>query len=162
IVARGAERLEAVTAEIRSEAGDDAVLAVTADVASADEVGRSVDAVIEHFGGVDVLVNNAGRASALPFLDADDGVWQDALHPKLFAALRFSRLVVPSMQARGGGRIVNILNLGSKAPGARSAPTSVSRAAGLALTKVLSRELAADRILVNAICIGTVESDQWV
>jgi NAD(P)-dependent dehydrogenase (short-subunit alcohol dehydrogenase family) len=65
------------------------------------------------------------------------------------------------MRRAGGGRVVNILNTGAKTPGARSLPTSVSRAAGLALTKALSKELAADGILVNAVCIGLVKSGQW-
>ena len=65
------------------------------------------------------------------------------------------------MRQAGGGRIVNILNTGAKTPGARSLPTSVSRAAGLALTKALSKELAPDGILVNAVCIGPVKSGQW-
>ena len=65
------------------------------------------------------------------------------------------------MRQAGGGRIVNILNTGAKTPAARSLPTSVSRAAGLALTKALSKELAPDRILVNAVCIGLVKSGQW-
>jgi NAD(P)-dependent dehydrogenase (short-subunit alcohol dehydrogenase family) len=65
------------------------------------------------------------------------------------------------MRRVGGGRIVNILNTGAKAPAARSVPTSVSRAAGLALTKALSKELAPDGILVNAVLIGLVKSGQW-
>jgi NAD(P)-dependent dehydrogenase (short-subunit alcohol dehydrogenase family) len=65
------------------------------------------------------------------------------------------------MRRSGGGRIVNILNTGAKTPAARSLPTSVSRAAGLALTKALSKELASDGILVNAVCIGLVKSGQW-
>jgi NAD(P)-dependent dehydrogenase (short-subunit alcohol dehydrogenase family) len=65
------------------------------------------------------------------------------------------------MRERGGGRIINILNIGAKQPGSASAPTTVSRAAGLALTKVMSKEYAADGILVNAVLIGLVKSDQW-
>lgn len=61
------------------------------------------------------------------------------------------------MRRAGGGRIVNILNTGAQQPSARSVPTSVSRAAGLALSK----DLAPDQILVNAICIGLVKSGQW-
>ena len=64
------------------------------------------------------------------------------------------------MRAAGGGSIVNILNLAAKAPGARSYPTSVSRAAGLALTKALSKEFAADNIRVNGVMIGLIKSGQ--
>ena len=79
---------------------------------------------------------------------------------KLFAAIRCSRLAIPHMKAQGGGRIINVTNLGGKAPGARSVPTSVSRAAGIALTKALSKDYAADNILVNTVCIGLIKSGQ--
>ncbi|MET0887285.1 MAG: SDR family oxidoreductase, partial [Mycetocola sp.] len=102
-----------------------------------------------------------GTAVAKPFLEADDDTWQADLDLKLFGAVRFSRLVIPSMIERGGGRIVNILNIGARHPPARSVPTTVSRAAGLALTKALSKEFAPQNILVNAIMIGFVKSDQW-
>ena len=64
------------------------------------------------------------------------------------------------MKARGGGRIINVTNLGAKAPGPRSVPTSVSRAAGIALTKAMSKDYAADNILVNTVCIGLIKSGQ--
>ena len=67
---------------------------------------------------------------------------------------------MPHLRAAGGGSIVNILNLGAKAPGPRSMPTSVSRAAGLAMTKALSKEFAADNIRVNGIMIGLIRSGQ--
>ena len=76
------------------------------------------------------------------------------------AAVRLSRLVVPGMREAGGGRIVNITNIGAKQPGANSLPTSVSRAAGIALTKAMSKELVKDNILVNTVCIGLIKSAQ--
>jgi NAD(P)-dependent dehydrogenase (short-subunit alcohol dehydrogenase family) len=65
------------------------------------------------------------------------------------------------MRERKWGRVVNVLNIGAKAPGADSTPTSVSRAAGLALTKALSKENAPHNVLVNAMLVGLIESDQW-
>jgi len=91
-----------------------------------------------------------------------DAAWQDDLELKLFTAIRCVRLCVPPMRRVGGGRIVNILNTGAKTPAARSLPTSVSRAAGLTLTKTLSKELAPDGILVNAICLGLVAREREV
>jgi NAD(P)-dependent dehydrogenase (short-subunit alcohol dehydrogenase family) len=64
------------------------------------------------------------------------------------------------MKKNGGGRIVNITISSAKQPGAQSYPTSVSRAAGLAITKALSKEFAADNILVNTVCIGKIKSGQ--
>jgi len=69
--------------------------------------------------------------------------------------------VIPHMKRRGGGRIVNVTTVGGKAPAARSLPTSVTRAAGINLTKSLANEYAADRICVNTICLGVVKSAQW-
>ena len=76
--------------------------------------------------------------------------------------LKVARAALPGMKARKWGRIVNVLNIGAKAPGADSTPTSVSRAAGLALTKALSKENAPHNVLVNAMLVGLIESDQWV
>ena len=79
---------------------------------------------------------------------------------KLFGAIRFCRLAIPHMREQGGGRIINVTNLGAKAPAAASVPTSVSRAAGIAVTKAMSKEFAQDNILVNTVCIGLIKSGQ--
>ncbi len=99
---------------------------------------------------------------AMAFETVTDEVWQEDLDLKLFAAIRFSRLVWPGMKARKWGRIINVLNTVAKAPAASSTPTSVSRAAGMALTKVMANEGGAHNILVNAMLVGLIMSDQWV
>jgi len=131
------------------------------DVAKADEVSSAYGAVMSTFGKVDIMVNNAGISRAMPSAEATDEIWQADLDLKLFAAIRFARLVMPQMAARKWGRIINVLNIGAKAPRANSAPTSVSRAAGMALTKVLANEGAANNVLVNAMLVGQIRSDQW-
>ncbi len=88
-------------------------------------------------------------------------MWEADLDLKLMAAIRLSRLAVPLMKARGGGRIVNVTTVGGKQPGAGQMPTAVTRAAGLALTKALSKEYAAFNILVNTVCIGRIKAGQW-
>src|SRR5262249_52240075 len=79
---------------------------------------------------------------------------------KVFAAIRLTRLVWPQMKERRWGRVINTLNIGAKPPRPRSAPTSITRAAGLALTKVLAGEGAPYNILVNALLVGFIEADQ--
>jgi 3-oxoacyl-[acyl-carrier protein] reductase len=75
-------------------------------------------------------------------------------------AIRFSRLCIPAMRKVGGGRIINITMIGGKQPGANNLPTSTSRAAGIALTKALSKDVAVDNILVNTVCVGKIRSGQ--
>ncbi|HLZ69731.1 MAG TPA: SDR family oxidoreductase [Dehalococcoidia bacterium] len=159
ICARRADVLEAAAAEVRTAGGGD-VLAVPADVRKPEELARCVETVRETFGPITRLVNNAGTSAAGPFESVGDEDWYADLDLKLMAAIRTTRLIVPQMREAGGGRIVNITNIGAKQPGARSLPTSVSRAAGIALTKALSKELARDQILVNTVCIGLVKSAQ--
>ncbi|HLH73796.1 MAG TPA: SDR family oxidoreductase [Chloroflexota bacterium] len=159
IAARRADVLEAAAQRIREQSGSQ-VLAVPTDVVQPEQIRRFVESAAEHFGRIDVLVNNAGRSFARYFLDVSDEEWQGDLDLKFMAAVRTVRLVVPHMRQVGGGRIINVVMIGGKQPGARSVPTSVSRAAGLALTKALSKDLAADRITVNAVCVGTIKSAQ--
>ena len=86
-----------------------------------------------------------------------------AMYPLLeaeFGAIRLARLAVPGMKQRRWGRIVNILNIGARAPRPEGAPTQVSRAAGLALTKILAGECAPHNVLVNALLTGTIVTDQ--
>jgi len=112
------------------------------------------------FGQIDILVNNAGTSSTGQFESVTDELWQADLDLKLFAAIRLSRLAIPHMEKQGGGRIVNITTIGAKQPRARSMPTTVTRAAGLALTKALSKEYASQNILVNTVSIGLIRAGQ--
>ncbi|MGH7324778.1 MAG: SDR family oxidoreductase [Candidatus Rokuibacteriota bacterium] len=160
ICARRKDVLERAAEAIRKATGAE-VLAQPADVTQLADVEAFVGAVLARFGGVDVLVNNAGTSAAAPFGQVDDATWQQDFDLKLMAAVRFCRLVIPHMQRRGGGRIINVTTVGGKAPAPRSLPTSVTRAAGINLTKSLASEYAADRILVNTVCLGLVKSAQW-
>ena len=159
ICGRRREVLERTAAEISAATGGE-VLVIPADVTQPDQVKRLFDQTVEAFGRVDILVNNAGTSSAHPFEAATAEIWQADLQLKLFGAIYCTQAALPYMKAQGGGRIVNITTPGGKAPGPRSVPTSVSRAAGLALTKALSKEYAAHNILVNSVCIGLIKSGQ--
>lgn len=158
ICARRAELLDKIAGEIGKTGAE--VLAVAADMSKPADIERFMQAVIERFGRLDILVNNAGTSARGKFLEVDDATWSADLELKLFGAIRCTRLAVPHMKKQGGGRIVNITISSAKQPGAQSMPTSVSRAAGLALTKALSKEYAADNILVNTVCIGKIKSGQ--
>ncbi len=161
IVARRPEVLEEAKREI-AEAGPGRVEAYPCDVSDAAAVQSMFQSVERDFGRVDILVNNAGTSRTGRFEEITDEIWQADFDLKLFAAIRLCRLALPGMKARRWGRIINVLNIGAKAPSAGSAPTSVTRAAGMALTKVLAGEGAPHNVLVNALCTGYIVSDQWV
>ncbi len=158
ICSRRAEVVAKTVEELKRAGGD--VFGMAADMSKAADIGRFIDAAVKHFGRLDILVNNAGTSRRGAFLELDDAAWSADLELKVFGAIRCTRLAVPHMRSRGGGRIINVTNIGAKQPGAESMPTSISRAAGLALTKALSKEYAADNILVNTVCIGKIKSGQ--
>jgi 3-oxoacyl-[acyl-carrier protein] reductase len=160
IVARGREGLH--LAEKAIAAGRGRVLAVQGDVAVMADIERAYAAAMAAFGRIDILVNNAGVSRSAPFEAVTDEMWREDFDQKLFAAIRFTRLVWPQMKERRWGRILNTLNIGAKAPRPGGAPTVVTRAAGMALTKVLAGEGAPFNVLVNALLIGFIEADQHV
>jgi NAD(P)-dependent dehydrogenase (short-subunit alcohol dehydrogenase family) len=160
VCARRQEPLDQTAAEIRKAGAQ--VLALSADMSRKADIERFIKAVIERFGRIDILVNNAGTSMRGKFLELEDEAWSADLELKVFGAIRCTRLAVPYMKKQGGGRIINITISSAKQPGAESYPTSVSRAAGLALTKALSKEYAASNILVNTVCIGKIKSGQHV
>lgn len=160
IVARDKASLSKAEAEIRAAAPAAKVAAVSADISTAEGCQAAHDAAVAALGPLDILVNNAGTSQRGPFLEVSDALWQNDLDLKLFAAIRLGRLVWPGMAERRWGRIINVLNTGAKAPPAEGAPTAVSRAAGMALTKVQANEGAKHNILVNALLVGLIDSDQ--
>ena len=161
VVAREQKAIDQAVAAIRKTAKAK-VAGISADVAKAAEVQRAYDEAMRAFGKLDIVINNAGTSQTGAFEALTDEVMQRDLDLKLFGAIRLTRLVWPQMKERRWGRVINVLNIGAKAPRAASAPTSVSRAAGLALTKVLAGEGAPHNILVNAMLVGLIESDQHV
>jgi 3-oxoacyl-[acyl-carrier protein] reductase len=159
ILARGQEALTETEHAIRA-AAQVRVVAVPCDVSKADDVARAWQKASGELGKIDILVNNAGTSRTSKFEEITDAVWQEDFNLKLFAAIRLARLALPGMKERRWGRIINVLNIGAKAPRPGSAPTAVTRAAGLALTKVLAGEGAPYNVLVNALHVGLIQSNQ--
>jgi len=159
ICSRHGDELEAAAEELR--AGGGTVHARVADVTDPAQVERLVAGAAEALGGLDVLVNNAGRAQPGSFETLTDDDWHADLDVKLFAMIRCSRAAVPHLRAAGGGRIVNVNAVYGRYPDPAFFATSVNRAACQSFTKTLAIELAPDGILVNSVNIGLVVTPQW-
>ncbi len=156
ISARGEEALAQAALELAAVAAEPAeVLAVRADLATAEGIASVVAATIERFGGVDVLVNNVALARGGDLVGTTDAEWQEALDHTLFPAIRASRLVVPSMRQRGGGAIVIISSIFGREAGGRMTYNAV-KAAEISLGKSLALQLAADNIRVNSVSPGSI------
>ena len=160
ILARDQATLADARAEIQKIGGKGKVLAISCDVSKAGPIQAACDQANREFGKVDIFVNNAGQSTRGPSETLTDEQWQADLDLKLFAQIRFCRILMPQMKQRKWGRIISVLNIGAKAPGADSAPTSVSRAAQMALTKAMSQEGAPHNVLVNSLHVGVIVSDQ--
>jgi len=160
VCGRDPERLEAARARL-SDLSDE-VLALRADVTQPEQLEAFVQAAGERWQRIDGLVNNAGRHAGGGIDQLTDEALTADLELKLISATRATRLVLPHLRKNQAGSILNVLAISGKAPGATSMPSSVSRAAGLAMTKALSKELGPEQIRVNAILIGLIESGQWV
>ena len=158
LCARREDVLHAFAAELRKNGAD--VLPIVADATKPGDMERFIDETVKRYGRIDIVVNNAGGTGQDAFAKVNDAAWQKDIDVKVFAQIRTARAAVPHMQKQGGGRIINLNMVGAKQPFAGSFPTTVSRAAGLALTKALSKEYAADNILVNAVAVGKIKSKQ--
>ena len=159
LCARGEEKLKEAASFIKSETGAE-VLIVSADITKEDECKKIIQKTVNRYGRIDILVNNAGTSSTNPFESVDTDLWQTDLDLKLFGAIHTSKAAIPYMREVGGGAIVNVTAVLGKTPPANSLPTTVSRAAGMALTKAMSKDLGRDNIRVNTVCIGLIRSDQ--
>ena len=159
IIARGKEALDEAEKATRAVAKGK-VAAISADIATMAGCQSVFDQTMKALGKVDILVSNAGAFRAAPIEQLTDELFQGDIDQKVFAQLRLSRLVWPQMKERRWGRIINVLSIMAKAPSANTAPTSVTRAAGMALTKVLAGEGGPHNITVNALLVGSIMSSQ--
>lgn len=161
ICARGEERLQTALLQLQAKYVGAEVIAQPCDVLDEKQVATLVENVTGRWGGVDILINNAGRGRQTTFMETTDAAWHEELNLKFFSLIYPIRAVYPSMKERGGGRIVNINAVLGRQPEAHMVATSAARSGVLNLTKSLSTEFAPDHILVNSVNIGTVRSGQW-
>ncbi len=151
IAARGAQELERVAREIGKSTGAD-VIGIPADSTKADDMVRMTNAVVQRFGTVHVLVNNAGGVGEFaPFENLTDDDWLNVLNLNVLSAVRATRTVLPHMQKQKWGRIINISSESGTQPDAFMPHYNASKAALNNLTKSLSKAYAKDGILVNTV-----------
>jgi len=159
IVARRQEVLDQAVQEIKT-ATEGSVVPLALDITTDGASHKMIKTAVDNFGRVDIIVNNAGSSMAKPFESVSHEDWQSDFELKVWAAVRLMQDSIIEMRKAGGGRIINVTNLGGRTPGPASMPTSISRAAGIAITKGLSKDLAKENILVTTVCIGLVKSGQ--
>jgi len=136
------------------------VLAMPVDVRNGDQIAAWGEKTIERFGGVDLLFTNAGGPPSGAAVSFDDAAWQNAIDLLLFSTLRMVRVAVPAMKRRGGGSILMSTSASVKEPIPNLGLSTVLRASVSALSKTLALELAADKIRVNQIIPGRIDTDR--
>jgi 3-oxoacyl-[acyl-carrier protein] reductase len=132
------------------------------DVTDEDAGERMLAAATEHFGALDVLVNNAGAAQWRDLDEVPDEDWYAQYELNVMAPLRAMRAAAPAMAERGWGRIVNVCSTAGKRPSAAMPEYSVAKAAELSLSRLFADRYAKRGVLVNALCPGPVEAELWM
>jgi 3-oxoacyl-[acyl-carrier protein] reductase len=159
ICARGEAALNEAAAMIRKETGGE-VLSMVADMAKVEDIHRFVNKSAEHFGRVDIIVNNAGGPPPGEFMKFTDEDWNNAYNLSFMSTMRMTREAVPHMRKVGGGRVINITSYSVKEPIAGLVLSNAVRSAVIGMAKTLSRELATDNILINNVCPGRIDTER--
>ncbi len=155
----GAEAIKAA-AELAAETNGEC-FGTQCDTSRPGDIDRFVPEVIARYGGVDILHNNAGTMYSGRFEAMTDDGLQKQLDTKLFGFIRLIRAVHPHMKKKQWGRIVNNIGGAGKEPDPYMFGSGITNSALLNITKSLSTEFAPDKILVNAICPGWVDTKLW-
>jgi 3-oxoacyl-[acyl-carrier protein] reductase len=159
ICSRDQSRIEAAADSIRKATGTD-VTALVADVSSAAEAKRLVDASVSAYGGLEILIHNAGGPPAGETLAMTDEQWQKAFEQNLLSFTRSVSAAAPEMKKAGYGRIITIASSSIKQPIPNLALSNALRAGVWGIAKTLSRELAPQGILVNVIAPGRIDTER--
>jgi 3-oxoacyl-[acyl-carrier protein] reductase len=157
LVARDEQALSAAAARC-----GDGAQTLALDVTEPDAASQAVEACESAFGGIDVLVNNAGATRARPMDELSDEEWQAQWDLHVMAPMRFMREAAPRMQPRGHGRIVNVCSSSGKRPSLTNVAYSVTKAAQLSLSRSWADAWAGRGVLVNAVAPGPVDTGMWL
>ncbi|MEN9938676.1 MAG: hypothetical protein RLZZ387_5255 [Chloroflexota bacterium] len=147
---------ESLAEELRAAGGQ--ALAVRADVSRSDDARRLVDAAVERFGGVDLLVNNAGIQTYGTVETMPEEEWDRTLGVNLKSVFLVSKYAVPEIRRRGGGAIVNIASIQALATQPAVSAYAASKGGIVSMTRSMALDFAADGIRVNCVCPGSVDT----
>ena len=159
ICSRSPDNLSQAAQEIQAVAEFE-VLAVPVDVMKPEAIENFVNTIVQRQGKIDILVNNAGGPPVGTFADFEDEDWENAFNLTFMSVVRFVRAVLPHMRKTDGGRIINVTSTSVKQPLENLLLSNSIRPAVIGLAKSLANELAADGILVNNICPGSIYTDR--
>lgn len=158
LVARTAAALDEVAKEISSSGGR--ALAIASDVTSDTDIARIVSTTLQHFGGIDLLVNNAAIIPASKNLvDSDPHAWREVIEVNLVAPALLIKAVLPTMIARRSGKVINISSIGGRNGGRGRSAYRASKAGLINLTQSVAAEVKPHGIDVNCICPGGVDTE---
>ncbi|WP_433502902.1 SDR family NAD(P)-dependent oxidoreductase [Pseudonocardia halophobica] len=156
VVGRAADRLQEIVAGIQDTGGS--AVGVTADITLAADRAAVVDTAVAEFGGIDVLINNAGVTHRVPVAELDVETYRRINGINAEAALFLAQAAYPHLKAHGNGSVVNVLSIGMWSSGANSVLYRSTKSALHGMTMVLAQESAPDGIRVNAVAPGTFEA----
>ncbi|HEX9274210.1 MAG TPA: SDR family oxidoreductase [Candidatus Binatia bacterium] len=159
ICARGEGALNEAAEMIRKETGGE-VLSMVADMTKVEDIQKFVSKTVEHFGRLDIVVNNAGGPPPGEFMKFTDEDWDNAFRLSFMSTMRMTRESVPHMRKVGGGRVINITSYSVKEPIAGLVLSNAIRSGVIGMAKTLSRELAKDNILINNVCPGRIDTER--
>jgi 3-oxoacyl-[acyl-carrier protein] reductase len=159
ITATSDETLRAATASLGAGGRESDVLALCADARNHEQVAQAVDETARRFGGLDVLVNNAGVGIFRPVAALTTEEWHTIIDTNLSGAFYSCRAAIPHLRKRGGGWIVNISSLSGKHPFGDAAAYCASKAGLNAFTEALMQEVRHDGIRVTCIMPGSVRTE---
>lgn len=155
---RNKEALEEVAQSLRNDQVQ--ILTIQADLCGRGDTEQFIEGAASHFGGFDILINNAGTGQLSDLLSLEEGTIRQNMDLMFYGPLHAARAAIPHLRARGGGRIINISSIFGKQPGGLVDYDAIKAALNM-LTKDLANYLAGDKILVNAVCPGPIRGPLW-
>ena len=160
LVARDAGRLAEAAEGL--DGGDEEIATLPLDITEPDAGEQMLGAALEAFGGIDVLVNNAGVARYRDVLEVPDKDWRAQYELNVMGPMRAMKAIAPVLAERGWGRIVNVCSTAAKRPSQTMPEYSVAKAAELSLSRLFADRFVSEGVLINAITPAAVADEMWL